>query len=635
MISFITFTMNQFLFCFLLLINVFTLYINAQQNYSGNSALGCNNDDESGPSSAFLYTCNGQYRYCQAFLIYKSQPPFNSVPSIAALTSSKLDELASINNVTEYEKFPTGKEVIIPVNCFCLGQYYQANTSFHISSIQGTYYTIGTEAYQGLSTCSSLKRANPHSEYKLVPGIELKVPLRCACPTSYQTKRGTKYLLTYSISLEDNIPDISDRFDVSSKSINDANGLEKKQTIFPSTTILIPLPTVPSNSQTIIHKDLQHDSPPFQKYPKSNRSKRKLHEGVGIAAACSLLVLIIILFTIFMFNKRKDGVLQSGNERKKNYVLPEDLRVEIASFDQGLIVFTFEEIKKATQNFSSKNRIKGSVYHGGFGGKILAVKRMRLDVSKEVQLLKNINHFNLIKLQGVCENDGCFYLVFEYMKKGSLRDWLCNQSPDEIGCWTRRIQIALDVANGLHYLHSFTKPAYVHGDIKSNNVLLNSGLRAKLANFSLARAVVSETSSVALTTRVVGTRGYMGMAPEYVETGQVTSKIDVYAFGIVLLELITGKDAIITQERREIPLSATIVSIMEKENTEAKLDSFIDPRLKCVNRTEIALRMAQLSAACLTEEPTKRPSMEEVVSVLSKIRTDVFKQDTVLNGVLL
>ena len=122
--------MNQFLFCFLLLINVFTLYINAQQNYSGNSALGCDKDDESGPSSAFLYTCNGQYRYCQAFLIYKSQPPFNSVPSIAALTSSKLDELASINNVTENEKFPTGKEVIIPIICFCLGQYYQANPHF-------------------------------------------------------------------------------------------------------------------------------------------------------------------------------------------------------------------------------------------------------------------------------------------------------------------------------------------------------------------------------------------------------------------------------------------------------------------------------------------------------------------------
>ncbi|GMI82576.1 LysM-containing receptor-like kinase 4 [Hibiscus trionum] len=609
--------MYHFLFC-LFLLNLFNVCINAQQNYSGNSALDCGNIDE----SAFLYTCNGQRPHCQAFLIYKAEPPFNSVPSISNLTSSSQAAVASINNVTEDATFPTGKEVIVPVTCFCLGRYYQANATFHVSSTYGIYYTIATEAYQGLTTCSSLKRANPQSEYGLVLGTELKVPLRCACPTRDQTESETKYLLTYSVNKEDTVAGISDRFNVSQKSINGANGLEEKQTIFPSTTILIPLPTAPSSSQTIIQKDQPLDSPqPFQKHPKSHRSKRKLYEEIGIAAACFVLVLIIILFFTFMFNKRKDGVLQSDSERNKNHVLPAaELRIEIARFDQGLRVFTFKEIKKATRNFSSKNRISGSVYSGGFRGKILAVKRMRRDVSNQIHLLKNINHFNLIKLQGVCENDGVFYLVFKYMKKGSLRDWLRNESTDETGSWMRRIQIALDVANGLYYLHSFTKPAYVHGDIKSSNVLLNSGLRAKIANFSLARAAVNEKSSVVFTSWVSGTRGYL--APEFVETGQVTSKIDVFAFGVVLLELITGKYTIIAQGRREILLSEIIVSIMEKDGAEAELNSFIDPRLKCDKWTEIALRMAQLSVSCLTEEPTKRPSMEEVVSVLSKIRVD-------------
>ncbi|KAB2082553.1 hypothetical protein ES319_A05G205600v1 [Gossypium barbadense] len=605
------FTMNLFLLCFLIL-DVFIVYINAQQNYSGNSALECDNiDDESGTSSAFLYTCNGQDRNCQAFLIYNAQPPFNSVPSISVLMSSDPAEIASINNVTEDAKFPTGKEVIIPVSCFCLGRYYQANTTFNISNIHGTYYTVGTEAYQGLTTCSSLIRANPQSEYKLVPGIELKVPLRCACPTSNQTESGTKYLLTYSFSFGDTIADISDRFNVSKNRIDDANGLEELQLTNPFTTILIPLPTAPSSSQTIIHKDQPLDPPlPFEEYSKSsNGSKQKLY-GVGVAAGCFLLLLIIILFAAVKFNKKGDGVLQIGNERSTNYVLPADLRIEIARFDQGLRVFTFKEIKKATWNFSSKYRINGSVYSGSFDGKILAVKIMRQNASKVVQLLKNINHFNLIKLQG-------------YMEKGSLRDWLCNQSTDEIGCWTRRIQIALDVANGLHYLHSFTKPAYVHGDINSSNILLNGGLRAKIANFSLAKEVASETSSVTFRTRVTGSRGYL--APEFAQTGQVTSKIDVFAFGLVLLELITGKHATITQDRREILLSKTVVSIMEKDNAEAKNYSFIDPRLNCESRTELALRMAQLSVACLTEEPTKTPCMEEVVSVLSKIRADICK----------
>ncbi|OMO87637.1 hypothetical protein CCACVL1_08856 [Corchorus capsularis] len=613
---------NQILFCFLLL-DAFILYTNAQQSYSGISALDCSNNDKSGPSSAFLYTCNGQNRYCKAFLIYKSQPPFDTIPAISTLTSSNQAELARINDVTEDAKFPTGKEVIIPVNCSCLGQYYQANATFTISSIHTTYYTVGTEAYQGLSTCSSLIRANPHSEFSLVPGTELNVPLRCACPTSNQTKVGTKYLLTYSVSFGDNITALSDRFNAS---IKNANGLQEKETLFPLTTILIPFPTEPSSSQTIIHKEQSPFSPPSENYPeRRRRSKRKLYEGVGIGGACFLLVLSIILFTIFMFNKRKNiGVSQSGNERsKKNFVQPEDLRVEIASFEQGLRLFTFQEIQKATENFSSRNRINGSVYRGGFGrGKILAVKRMKLDVSKEVKLLKNINHFNLIKLQGICQNDATFFLLFEYMKKGSLRDWLNSQSPDEIGSWTRRIQIALDVANGLHYLHSFTKPAYVHGDIRSTNVLLNTSLRAKIANFSLARAVVNETSSVSLTNHVVGTRGYV--APEYIQTGQVTSKIDVYAFGVVLSELVTGKDAIIVQDGREVMLSAAVVSITKTEYAESELISFIDQRLICDDRTELALRMAQLSVACLTEEPTKRPSMEEVVSALLKIRADAF-----------
>ncbi|PPD75320.1 hypothetical protein GOBAR_DD27747 [Gossypium barbadense] len=602
------FTMNLFLLCFLIL-DVFILYINAQQNYSGNSALECDNIDESGTSSAFLYTCNGQDRNCQAFLIYNAQPPFNSVPSISVLMSSDPAEIASINNVTEDAKFPTGKEVIIPVSCFCLGRYYQANTTFNISSIHGTYYTVGTEAYQGLTTCSSLIRANPQSEYKLVPGIELKVPLRCACPTSNQTESGTKYLVTYSFSFGDAIADISDRFNVSKKRIDDANGLEELQLPNPFTTILIPLPTAPSSSQTIIHKDQPLGPPlPFEEYSKnSNGSKQKLYGvGVGVAAGCFLLLLIIILFAAVKFNKKKDGVLQIGNERSTNYVLPADLRIEIARFDRGLRVFTFKEIKKATWNFSSKYRINGSVYSGSFGGKILAVKIMRQKCIQGGTIAEEHQSFQS-----------------DQASRWSLRDWLCNQSTDEVGCWTRRIQIALDVANGLHYLHSFTKPAYVHGDINSSNILLNGGLRAKIANFSLAREVVSETRSATFRTRVTGTRGYL--APEFAQTGQVTSKIDVFAFGLVLLELITGKYATITQDRREILLFKTVVSIMEKDNAEAEIHSFIDPRLKCESRTELALRMAQLSVACLTEEPTKTPCMEEVVSVLSKMRADICK----------
>lgn len=126
-----------------------------------------------------------------------------------------------------------------------------------------------------------------------------------------------------------------------------------------------------------------------------------------------------------------------------------------------------------------------------------------------------------------------------------------------------------------------------------------------------------------LTKHVVGSIGYM--APEYVREGQVTPKIDVYAFGVILLELITGKDAVFTQDGREALLSTEIVSIMENKNPEVELDFFVDPALKGSCGTNFALCLAKVSVACLIKEPARRPSMEEVVSILLKIQANVQK----------
>ncbi|KAJ4830076.1 hypothetical protein Tsubulata_009288 [Turnera subulata] len=240
-------------------------------------------------------------------------------------------------------------------------------------------------------------------------------------------------------------------------------------------------------------------------------------------------------------NKIKRKVRENEKDTRSKQVGNEDLRVEIASCEQVFKVYGIQEVKKATDNFSTKNIIKGSVYHGDFGGLICIVKKMNRDVSKEVNMLQKINHFNLIKPQGFCEDRGSFYLVFEYMRYGSLKKWLsAGKSSKDIGSWSRRIQIAVDVANGLYYLHSFTEPTYMHKDIKSSNILLNGEVRAKIANFSLARTAKDDDAT---TKNVVGTRGYM--APEYLVAGHVSPKSNVYAFGVVLLELITGKDVVL------------------------------------------------------------------------------------------
>ena len=119
---------------------------------------------------------------------------------------------------------------------------------------------------------------------------------------------------------------------------------------------------------------------------------------------------------------------------------------------------------------------------------MLAIKRTRTDVSKKIQNLNKTNHSNLITLYGACEHHGFFNLIYEYMENGSLKDLLQRETCQELQSWNYRLQVALDVAGRLHYLHYFTDPAYVHKDINSSNVLLSRDLRAKIANFSLARS---------------------------------------------------------------------------------------------------------------------------------------------------
>ncbi|KAI3737041.1 hypothetical protein L2E82_27036 [Cichorium intybus] len=549
--------------------------IKSQQQYTGNQVLNCKTKDD------FLYTCNGQHQSCQSFLVFKSKPPLDSIPTIAALMSTTTHELARINNVTETTVFPNSKEVVIPVNCSCKEQYYKAITSFYLAPHAKTYFVVANETFQGLSTCNSLMHANSYGEFDLEEGIELKVPLRCACPTKDQVLSGTKYLLTYSIVIKDNVHDVARRFNVSTESVLKANGFsESNPTLFPFTTILIPLPAEPSISGTIILPETTSSS--------AKRSKVKKTLKVGISAVVFMAVLVTVLGITYM---RRKGKIQDSEE-----ITPKDLLVEIASFERIIKDFSFRELQKATKNFSRKRRIKGSVYRGAFGNQIVAIKKTGIDVSKQVNMLSKINHNNLTKLYGFCKNQDSLYLVFEYMSMGSLKEWLKGQRSKETHSLGRRVKIAMDVAHGLHYLHNFVKPMYVHMNINSSNILLDSNLRAKISNFSLARTT---------------------------ENGCVTAKVDVYSFGIVMLELIFGKDVVFREGGQEVALSTAMATIMDGVNSETELMCMTDLDNEENGSMEYAVQMVKLSLTCLKQDPESRPSMDEVVSSLVKIHVDL------------
>ncbi|KAI3784991.1 hypothetical protein L1987_44099 [Smallanthus sonchifolius] len=606
--------MNLFCFIFMLVV-FFTIKSHGQQMYSGNLVMDCNNSDENGPSAAFLYTCNGIKPSCTAFLVFRTQPLYNTVMTISKLMSVDQVGLARINNITDSSKIlPLNKELIIPVTCSCLGEYYQANTSFDIPTIYDTYFTISNNTYQGLTTCNSLMRDNIYDQYDLHPGQKLQVPLRCACPTVTQTAVGARYLLTYLITWKDSIKKISKRFKVSSQDLALANGFSSvnENEIYPFTTLLVPLSNEPLSSMT---RTLGQ---------KQNLSMKCIIIGTIGGSFSAILCGLSVGYLLWKRNRAKTG-------KRVKWELPKDIQLGIASVDQSFKIFRFEELEEASDGFSIQNRLSSSVYKGSLKGKKVVIKQMGANANKEVKILQKINHFNLIGLYGVCEHDNACNLVYEFMENGSLREWLQQESR----IWTDRIRIGLDVAKGLQYLHNFASPAYVHKDINSSNILLSKDLRAKISKFGLARSTEKDQNGNSSIKCPVESKGYH--APEYIESGTVTTKTDVYAFGVVLLELITGKKAVYEDDDgEEVMLSEKVISSMDDEkHAKDRVNYLIDPRLQArhplgfvIDHGELALRLVKLSVACLEPEPERRLSMNEIVSTLMMIQMDAQSSET-------
>ncbi|XP_045817868.1 probable receptor-like protein kinase At1g11050 [Trifolium pratense] len=280
--------------------------------------------------------------------------------------------------------------------------------------------------------------------------------------------------------------------------------------------------------------------------------------GVALFVMCSLLGLYV-WFDRKRMRKRKLETFQFDFDPEE-----QGSRRRLRP-NTGSIWYKIQELEKATDNFSSKNFIG----RGGFGlvfkgtladGSVVAVKRVLesdfqgdAEFCNEVEIISNLKHRNLLPLRGCCvvddnENYGDKgsqrYLVYDYMPNGNLEDHLfVSKDPQKANkslTWPLRKNIILDVAKGLAYLHYGVKPAIYHRDIKATNILLDEDMRARVADFGLAKQ--SREGQSHLTTRVAGTHGYL--APEYALYGQLTEKSDVYSFGVVVLEIMCGRKAL-------------------------------------------------------------------------------------------
>ncbi|OAY33908.1 serine/threonine receptor-like kinase NFP [Manihot esculenta] len=564
------------------------------------------------------FTCSvDETSPCETYVAYLAQSPnFLNLGNISDLFAVSRLAIASASNlVSEDTSLIPDQLLLVPVNCGCTGNHFFARITYQIKH-GDNYYLVSTTSFENLTNWEAVKVLNPKLDPNLLhPGDKVIFPLFCKCPSKTHLKNGIQYLITYVWQPDDDVFNVAAKLNASPHDIAIENNY-RDFSVAVHHPLLIPVTQLPVLSQ-----------------PSPFLPQRRKHHGIIIVVASITGVLLIFLLLYFLVH-----VHCSGNKKKKNMALcrsgsfleSADLlqRKELKKYEssepkiiQGKllpgvsgylgkpIMYDVKEIMKATMDLHEHYRIGGSVYRANINGQVLAVKKTKEDVTEELKILQKVNHANLVKLIGLSsDTDGSCFLVYEYAENGSLDKWLHLKSASSsisvaFLSWSQRLHIALDVASGLQYMHEHIQPSIVHMDIRTSNVLLDTRFKAKIANFSMAK-----------------------LAKE-----SLLPKVDVFAFGIVLLELLSGKKAMVTKENGEISLLwKEMKGVMEvAEKREERLRKWMDPNLENFYPIDGALSLVNLARACTMEKSSARPSMAEIVfnlTVLTQSSSDTLER---------
>ncbi|MBA0815534.1 hypothetical protein Gohar_000299 [Gossypium harknessii] len=336
-----------------------------------------------------------------------------------------------------------------------------------------------------------------------------------------------------------------------------------------------------------------------QNYPEKKRQNGAVIVGSTLGA-----VLVVLLICGLFFLRAEKG-FEEAEEHCLDNMLGMPTR------------FSYEELKNITKNFSNKlgEGGFGSVFHGILPlGSDVAVKHqfnfgaVNKSFIAEVQTIGSIHHFNLVSLVGFCAESSNRLLVYEYMANGSLDRWIFNQNRDLALGWQIRRKIILDIAKGLAYLHEECNQKIIHLDIKPQNILLDENFNAKISDFGLSKLIGKDQSRVITAMR--GTPGYM--APEWLSSC-ITEKVDVYSFGIVVLEILCGRRNVDESQEEE---DMHLLGLFKRKQEEGQLMDLVD---KCSddmqsNAAEV-VELMKVAAWCLQTEYARRPSMSTVVKL--------------------
>ncbi|XLT76924.1 probable receptor-like protein kinase At1g80640 isoform X1 [Arachis hypogaea] len=367
-------------------------------------------------------------------------------------------------------------------------------------------------------------------------------------------------------------------------------------------------------------------SPGFQVGEQQQHRKGSHNKTVVISVAVATGAVGAVILTLLCFwichTKRP------SKSNKKNQSLHISDTVEKGLIGMKTIgmkgcapIIDYKEIEKSTNNFDESN-ILGE---GGFGcvykahlddNLVVAVKKLHCqtqnaerEFENEVQLLSKIQHPNIIPLLACSINGDTRFIVYQLMQNGSLEAHLHGSTRGSALTWNMRMKIALDTARGLEYLHEHCHPPVIHRDMKSSNILLDANFNAKLSDFGLA---ITDGSQSKKNIKLSGTLGYV--APEYLLDGKLTDKSDVYAFGVVLLELLLGRKPV--EKLAPAQCQSIVTWAMPALTDRSKLRNIVDPVIKDTMDVKHLYQVAAVAVLCVQPEPSYRPLITDVLHSL-------------------
>ncbi|XP_059453792.1 wall-associated receptor kinase 2-like [Corylus avellana] len=336
-------------------------------------------------------------------------------------------------------------------------------------------------------------------------------------------------------------------------------------------------------------------------------------------------VLVGSSWLYIVYKKRKLMKLRESFFRKNGGLILKQKLIKQQGSKETAKIFTVEELKKATNNYAESRIIGeggfGTVYKGFLPDKrIVAIKKSKTvnqnqidQFVNEVVLLSQIDHRNIVKLLGCCLETQVPLLVYEFVPKGTLFNYINHESSASTIQWETRLRIAAETANALSYLHFADSTPIIHRDVKSSNILLDDDFTAKVSDFGISRLVPRDQKELA--TAVQGTLGYLD--PEYLQTNQLTEKSDVYSFGVVLVELLTGEDVLsFNRSEKDRSLAMYFLSSLKDD----RLFEILENRIVEGGNKEQINEVVKLAKRCLSVKGDERPTMKELATELEGIR---------------